>query len=86
MKPLVKAKIPGAEIIAMADTLLAKEPEWFKPFFGGRCPPGMRSLNWLTGRPMNGWKKRSGLTTSIRLRCAQPMTGPIKTVTRSARR
>jgi hypothetical protein len=38
MKPLVKATIPFNEVVAMADSLLAKEPEWFKPFFDGRVP------------------------------------------------
>jgi hypothetical protein len=34
MKPLVKARIPFNEMVALADTLLAKPPEFFEPFLG----------------------------------------------------
>jgi hypothetical protein len=34
MKPLVKTRIPFNEMVALADTLLSKPPEWFEPFLG----------------------------------------------------
>jgi hypothetical protein len=34
MKSLVKTRIPFNEVVALADTLLSKPPEWFEPFLG----------------------------------------------------
>jgi hypothetical protein len=44
MKPLVKARIPFNEMVALADTLLAKPPEWFEPFMG-HIPAGFDEIS-----------------------------------------
>jgi hypothetical protein len=38
MKPFTKTTIPYTEVVAMADMLLAKPPEFFEPFLGKKNP------------------------------------------------
>jgi hypothetical protein len=63
MKPLVKVQIPFSETVAMADSLLAQPPEWFKPFFDGRVPSFDEITKLVDAWSRNGWRTRSGSTS-----------------------